>query len=608
MGGGWISRIGSTIVLGSLVSCAAEPAKQPATRIADRAPATLPTTAPNAIAVKIRVPGPAAEHRYDVRAFGAAGNGTTIDTDAINRAIDAAAAAGGGTVFFPAGTYASYSVRLKSNITLELSAGATLLAADAPAQGTPGGYDAAEPNPAGGNFQDFGHSHWHNSLIWGENLENIAIVGAGMIDGRGLGGASNGGGGRGGRGARGPATTQAGDNPADFQNDAGGARGGRGGRGGGGGARGGRGGGGGNGGMPAGTADKALGLKLCRNVTLRDVTFYRGGHFCILATGVDNMTVDNVRFDTNRDAFDVDSCRNVRISNCSINAPNDDGLVLKTSYALGEPRACENITITNCLVSGFEIGSLINATYQPLNRRVPDGAGPTGRIKLGTESNSPFRNITISNIVFDHCRGLALESVDGSVIEDISINNITMRTTSNSPIYLRLGARLRGPEGTTTVGALRRVNISDIVVHDADPRFASIISGIPDHRIEDVKLSNIRIDYRGGGTTEDAAREVPEYEEDYPEPQRMGTMPAYGFFIRHVSGIEMNNIDIRYNADEARPPFVLNDVKGVELNHVKAEPVPNAPLFILKNVEGFGTHQVRGVPDGVKEKVEDGKF
>jgi polygalacturonase len=335
---------------------------------------------------------------------------------------------------------------------------------------------------------------------------------------------------------------------------------------------------------------------------------YRCGHFCVLATGVDNMTIDNVRFDTNRDALDIDGCRNMRISNCSVNAPNDDGIVLKSSYALGEMRPCENITITNSLVCGFEIGSLLDATYQPLNRRVPDGMGPTGRIKFGTESNGGFKNITISNIVFDNSRGLALETVDGAILEDITITNITMRDTSNSPIFLRLGERMRAPEGTP-VGVLRRINISNIVVSNADPRFACIIAGNPEHYIEDVKLSNIHIEYKGGGTKEHAAIVPPINEgQNYPEPQRMGIMPAYGFYIRHVKGIEMTNIDISYIEEDQRPPFVLDNVIGADFFRIRAQKVADAPSFVLKKVEDFNVQQSRGIPDTHKAKAEDEKF
>src|SRR5205814_7390051 len=102
---------------------------------------------------------------YAVNTFGAIGDGKTLDTAAINKAIDAAAAAGGGVVRFPAGTYLSISIHLKSNVTLDLAQGATIVAAT-PAEGLH--YDPPEPNQWE-LLQDFGHSHWHNALLWGEN-------------------------------------------------------------------------------------------------------------------------------------------------------------------------------------------------------------------------------------------------------------------------------------------------------------------------------------------------------------------------------------------------------------------------------------------------------
>src|SRR5215475_9524088 len=120
---------------------------------------------------------------YDVRAFGAKGDGKTVDTAAINKAIDAAAAAGGGTVRFSAGSYLSFSIHLKSNITLYLDQGATIVAADPTADH--GTYDPPEPNPWD-KYQDFGHSHWHNSLIWGEGISHVSIYGPGLIWGKGL--------------------------------------------------------------------------------------------------------------------------------------------------------------------------------------------------------------------------------------------------------------------------------------------------------------------------------------------------------------------------------------------------------------------------------------
>jgi hypothetical protein len=485
---------------------------------------------------------------YNVRHFGAKGDSATIDTEAINEAIDAAVAAGGGTVYFPAGEYLSFSIRLKSNITLFLDNGAYLIGAD-PEKGQDG-YDAPEPNDFD-KFQDFGHSHWHNSLIWGENIENISIIGQGWIVGNGL-------------------------------------------------TRSGR--------MNPGLGNKAIALKLCRNVVLKDFTVLRGGHFCLLATGVDNMTIDNVKVDTNRDGFDIDCCRHVHISNCSANSPFDDAIVLKSSFGLGFARITEDVTITNCSVSGFDIGTFLDGTYQKKNfDRVPDRGVVTGRIKFGTESNGGFRNITISNCTFEFCRGLALETVDGALLEDISVTNVTMRDVMGAPFFLRLGARMRGPEGIP-VGKLRRVNISNVVIYAANPDYASLILGMPGYDIEDVKLSNITLLIKGGAPKEQADLVVPEKDKLYPDPQEFGKMPAYGFFIRHVKNIEMSNIEMKLENEDLRPTIILEDVKGATFFNVKAPHAKDVPSFILKNVTNFKTVQCGTVPDKILTKADNIKL
>jgi len=328
-----------------------------------------------------------------------------------------------------------------------------------------------------------------------------------------------------------------------------------------------------------------------------------GGHFCILPTGVDNFTIDNVKIDTNRDGINIDCCRNVRISNCTINSPNDDAIVLKSSFALGYARATENVTITNCQVTGYDEGTFLDGTFKRTQQQAPDRGGVTGRIKFGTESNGGFKNITISNCVFERCRGFALETVDGGLLEDVTITNITMRDITNSPFFLRLGRRMRGPQGVP-VGKLRRVNISNIVVYNAEPRYGSLIMGIPGHDIEDVKLSNIRILVKGGAPKEQAAVEVPEFETGYPDPRMFGEIPAYGFFIRHVKGIELNNVEVGFINEDFRPAFILDDVKDADFNNVKAKHAPNVPTFILKNVKDFKTHQCEPVPDTQIESVE----
>jgi len=513
---------------------------------------------------------------YEARGFGAKGDGKTLDTDAINKAIDAAAAAGGGTVHLSAGRYLSFSIRLKSHVALWIDVGAVLVAADPKTDG--GHYDMPEPNQFDA-YQDFGHSHWQNSLIWGIDVEDVAIVGLGLIDGHGLT--------RSGPGARwkgnGGRPVSMGPAPAAQTDPEAAQR------------------------RMDGVGNKAIALKRCRNVTLKDFSVLNGGHFALLATGVENLTIDNLKVDTNRDGFDIDACRNVRISNCYVNSPNDDAIVLKTSYALGEAKPTEDVTITNCHVSGFDIGSMLDGTYKKTQRNAPDRDGATGRIKLGTESNGAFRNITVSNCVFDRSRGFALESVDGSVLEDITVNNLVMRDVTSSPLFLRLGARLRGPDGTQ-VGALRRVVISNITAYNADPRMASIISGIPGHPIEDVTISGVKILYRGGGTAEDAAREVPEREDTYPEPSMFGTLPAYGLYIRHARGITVRDVVIGTMTDDARPPIMLRDVQDLTLDHLDATRAAAVPFAVFHDIADLVVRNVRGIADQRLAKGDKGSI
>ncbi len=481
----------------------------------------------------------------DVKKFGAKGDGKNLDSPAINAAIDAAAEVGGGTVYFPPGTYLSASIHLKNNITLYLEAGATIEAVDWKVMP----YDFPEPNQEGGNYQDYGHSHWKNSLIWGIGLENIAIVGNGLIHGKGLNSGYNRATGR---------YRDTADEP--------------------------------------GEGNKAIALRECRNVTLRDFSILHGGHFGILATGINNLFIDNVKIDTNRDGMDIDACSNVRITHCSVNSPWDDGICLKASYGLGKVWPCENVTISDCFVSGnFDEGTLLDGTFK---RSKPEyKSGKVGRIKLGTESNGDFRNITITNCIFDECRGLAIESVDGSHIEDIAISNITMRNVANDPIFIRLGARLRGPN-KPPIGSIKRINISNVVVSGAEGNYAMTISGLPDHPVEDIRITNLRIESQGGGSKAASALVPPENPAKYPEPGMFGKVPAYGFYFRHVKAIEMDQVKISYIKSEERTAMVLEDVSDAYFTALNIERGQDeAVYFDLRGVSDFSVKNSRDIKD-----------
>jgi polygalacturonase len=481
-------------------------------------------------------PGEKTPAFFDVRTYGAAGDGKTIDSTAINAAIDAAASAGGGTVVIPAGVYASYSIHLKSLVALYLQQGATILAAPTPYEGMSyGGYDAAEPQGAWEPYQDYGHNHWHNSLIWAEGMHDFGIFGPGLIWGKGL---------------------SRGHNSEKTLPDT----------------------------TKPGVANKAIALKNCRNVILSDFSILQGGWFGLLATGVDNLTIDNLKIDTNRDGIDLDCCRNARVSNCTVNSPWDDGICPKSSFALGYARATENVTISNCYLTGdYQLGSVLDGTWKRMEPSL--GRESTGRIKCGTESNGGFKNITISNCVFESCRGIALETVDGALCEDITIVGVTMRDVRQAPFFLRLGARMRGPQGAV-VGTLKRILISNITCSGAD-LLPSIVSGIPGHMVEDIKISDIYLRQAGGGSSELASRQPPEYEDHYPEPTMFGELPASGLFVRNVRNLELSNVEISTETPDARPAFWLKNVNGADFFRLKTPRNSRGPVFRLQQVEDF---------------------
>ena len=186
----------------------------------------------------------------------------------------------------------------------------------------------------------------------------------------------------------------------------------------------------------------------------------------------------------------------------------------------------------------------------------------------------------------------ALEAVDGGSIEDISISNITMRDVTTAPIFIRLGKRQRAPEGTA-IAAIRRVNISNVVVSDADPKYASIIAGLNGHDIEEVRLSNITIRYKGGGTKADASRELAENEKNYPEPSMFGITPAYGFYVRHAKGIVFDNVDVAFDKPDERPAFVLDDVKDAAFYRTNARLAAEAKMFVSAQCDEFSFHAER---------------
>ena len=465
---------------------------------------------------------------FNVKSYGALGDGVTLDHKAINATIDACAIAGGGTVLVPSGTYLCGSIHLKSNINLLIDAGAIILGAPVKLMA----YDVAEDFPQE-KYQDEGHTYFHNSLIWGENLKNVSITGRGMINGGGM--------------IR--------SDKERLKNDKG---------------------------EPIPTADKTIVLKLCRNILIRDVTIFHGGHFAILATGCDLMTIDNLTVDTNRDGFDIDCCTNTILSNCRVNAPNDDAICPKSSYALNKPIITENLLITNCEVSGYKEGTLLDGTRMPAKV-----SWSSGRIKFGTESNGGFKNCVVSNCIFRNCNGFALEEVDGGTMENIVVTNITLQHVSHYPIYITLGARNNGPKETTKMGTAKNIFISNVIATDVDSLSGIQITGTLGYNVENIQLENVLIVYKGGGTKAQGERAFPELGKGYPEPFLLGINPAYGLFARHVKDLKLTNISFQTLHVDSRSAIVCNDVDGLQIIDVKVPLVEGIKPYRFDNVSNL---------------------
>ena len=462
---------------------------------------------------------------YNVRSFGAVGDGKNLDSPAINTAIEAAFANGGGKIIVPAGIYLCGSIHLKSNIELHLLPGAVIKAAPASMKA----YDESESFGGFPEYQDGGHTYFHNSLIWAEGQDNISITGRGMIDGEGL-------------------TKKDTENAGNVQ------------------------------GGSIGTGDKAIALKLCTNILIRDITIFRGGHFAIIITGCEKGTIDNVTIDTNRDGIDIDCCKYLTVTNTKVNTPNDDGIVLKSSYALKKPVPCENILINNCIVTGYKLGTFLDGTY------IPEKVNwVCGRIKLGTESNGGYRNIAISNCTMMYSSGLAFEEVDQGRMENIAVSNITMNHVHHYPIYITTGCRNRGPKEVTSPSYGGDIMISNVIADDADSLASIIVTGMKEEPLRNIRLHNIQIRYRGGGTSDLSKKEYREQGTNYPEPRWAGPTPAYGLYARHVDGLTVRGLYLETIRPDYRHVVILDDVKNADIQDLTAPVQKGAEKIVIKN-------------------------
>lgn len=523
---------------------------------------------------------------WSPRQFGAAADGATLDTVAFQRAVDAAHKAGGGLVRVGPGTYLIGTIELRSGVTLHLETGATLL-------GSP-------------HVADYRRGNWP-ALILARGQERVALTGDGVIDGQGK------------RVAEDTLRIYASGHHVDF--------------------------------FPglkpgekiftgigtdrdpwidphamqaAGTLAKRVAPRdredvatwrvdefvrpqllefwQCRDVRISGVTLKNAANWVQTYRECDDVVITGIRVVSttywNNDGLDIVNCRRVRIEDCDINAA-DDGICLKSDPS-PDGRWCEDIFIARC--------------------RIRSSASA---FKLGTASHVGFRRVQAEDLeIYDTYRSaVALETVDGGLLEDITVRRVRARNTGNA-VFLRIGQRnLSKPPGR-----LRNIELSDIEVevpadrpdagydHAGPPLkvaanlIPSSIVGLPDRPVENVTLRNITITY-GGGARRDRAEvplsrldQMPERRSNYPEFSMFGELPAWGFFLRHADGVRFENVTLRLAAPDYRSALVADRVQGLTLQGVKIKSAGENPVLVLAGVTGETLMEVEW-PAGAGESI-----
>ncbi len=415
----------------------------------------------------------AAKEAFDVTGFGATHGGAQLDTEAIQKAIDKCAESGGGMVYFPAGSYLSGGLRMRSHVHLYLDAGAILL-------GSKRLEDFPVTRPSIRSYTD---NYTERSLIYGEGVADVGIHGQGTLDGQG----------------------------AAYEG-------------------------------PYKVRPYMIRITSSKDVTIGDVTIRNSPMWVQHYLACDNVIIRGIRVhsrvNANNDGIDIDGCHGVSISDCNISS-GDDAIVLKSTL----DRATRDVAITNCVLS-----SHCNA------------------FKLGTESNGGFENIVLSGCTMYDTRlsGIAIEMVDGGLLDGVHVSNITMRDVK-STIFIRLGNRARPfAEGDAKpgVGRLRNIQISNVRARGAST-IGCAISGIPGHNIENVSIDSVHLSFEGG--VSDGPDSVPENEAQYPEHKMFGILPAYGFFCRHVRNIRFRGVQTDFEKRDTRPALVADDVRDLDI-------------------------------------------
>jgi len=431
---------------------------------------------------------------YDVRNYGAAGDGTTKDTAAIQAAINAAPS--GGFVWLHDGTYLSGTITLKANLTLYLDPTATLL-------GSGSVSDYPDLNPPLSNSQT---SNCKKALVYAQSSANVTITGGGTINGNGR---------------------------ANFTS-----------------------------GVEA-TRPIALWTALCTNVNIHDLNIVDAAMWTLVNMQSDFLTVSNVSINDdglngNRDGCDVVDCWHVTIANCTIDS-GDDSICLKS----GNARGVNDLLVKNCTITKSQSNGL----------------------KFGTASTGPFTNITFQDctVLNTAHSAMAVESVDGGAISAVTFQRINFSECQNA-IFIVLGSRSGAAVGSINGVTFRDIAGSALTDTRGCPLSGELTNGVT-YRLKNLLFDNVDISFKGGVSSVPAA--PPEYAGQYPENTMWGNLPAYGYYLRHATGVTFTNCFTSAASGDARPWLATSDVANLVIAGPTLRVQPGVQTAVLLWDSGF---------------------
>ena len=282
-----------------------------------------------------------------------------------------------------------------------------------------------------------------------------------------------------------------------------------------------------------------------KNINVSDVTMVEPGCWTQVYIECDSLTIKNVTVRTgnlspNRDAIDIVDCHNVLIEDCDIKS-EDDGICFKSGSEYG----CENAVVRDCVIDKLNVNA---------------GNG----FKLGTDSLGRFKNFEVSGLTIKNVKrnsAIVIESMDGAIIDNINISDVEISNTAQAIFVLLADRKRTVPGRETKIGSISNIHFKNISGKGFTAQYPSIITGIPGHSIQNLTFEDFDLELKGGIDRTDQT--VMEYDGTYPEGYKYGNTNAYGFFVRHVNGVDFINCNISSELPDAREWLVTENVENI---------------------------------------------